>query len=93
MKKGSFTDIGESVASESVSVHSKCETVRPAPNKNRRRRLLIVAPHVVQYSSPLFHEMACDPRWICWPPTATCEELRRRSTQATESTFPGTRRC
>jgi glycosyltransferase involved in cell wall biosynthesis len=26
--------------------------------KNHRRRLLIVAPHVVQYSSPLFREMA-----------------------------------
>lgn len=42
--------------------HSRRDVPREVRKDNACKRLLIVAPHVVQYSSPLFREMARDPR-------------------------------
>jgi len=44
------------------NLQSGRDAAEPAPKNSACKRLLIVAPHVVQYSSPLFREMARDPR-------------------------------
>ena len=42
--------------------HAESEIAKQPTKTSECKRLLIVAPHVVQYSSPLFREMAHDPR-------------------------------
>ena len=63
MKDTTFAVAGESLASNEVQKPTRSGTAAAATPgaRDRRSRLLIVAPHVVQYSSPLFREMSQHP--------------------------------
>jgi len=49
----------------------------PVTAKGRRKRLLIVAPHVVQYSSPYSDEWRIIPNWTFSFHTAACRGRKR----------------
>src|SRR5580692_11087681 len=49
-----------SVANPSKGIQTPGETTGPA---DKRRRLLLVCSHVVQYASPIFRKLAGDPRF------------------------------
>ena len=59
----------------------------------QRRRILILASHVIQYSSPLFRRMAQDPRLDLQIAYCTCKARNPRSTRNSAWKLPGTHPC
>src|SRR6266550_2879505 len=62
MERGAFAENGNSLRDAPASEAALDRAAMQLQSVDMRRRLLVVASHVVQYSSPIFQKLAQDPR-------------------------------
>src|SRR6266403_2580461 len=62
MERGAIAENGNSLRDAPASEAALDRAARQLQSVDTRRRLLVVASHVVQYSSPIFQKLAQDPR-------------------------------